>query len=453
MTLNWLSRTEQLKLTLRGNVFTPEEAGFAEAAAVWNKTITKQPDIVVMPENTEDIIDTVKFARQYNIPLAVKGGGHDWAGRSVGEGGIQINMRRMNRIDVNPSEKTAVVQGGATSMEVIRAAETHRLLPVTGTHDSVGYVGLTLGGGYGPLSSSLGLAIDNVIGADIILDDGTFCRVDEETYPDLFWAIRGGGGNFGVVVSLTIRLYDVKPILTGIILFRDSDAGKILRGFNDIMVNAPDNLTVDSGVMHTPDGKVVAYLIPFWFGESSPEREKHIEALKQLATPIQAEIYETSYSELIASLSNNQRKSAPCYALQSRSLPALDNNVINTIVNAVSHSSSPYSLVNIHNNHGAPTRLPADYTPFPIRKPHYMVEIIASWNLGDENAQQHEAWATALFEALQPTAFPGGYANIIGPDESEQIAEVFGDNLQQLKKIKKKYDPANVFQGIGIFRQ
>lgn len=441
---------QQLKASLKGEIFTPEDKGFTEAAAVWNKAITRQPQLVVMPENREDVAETLKFARKRNLPLSVKNGGHDWAGRSLGAGGLQINMRRMNRIEINAGEKTAVVQGGATNIEVIRAAELHRLMPVTGSYGEVGFAGLTLGGGYSPLTPSSGLAIDNVIGAEVILADGTVCRVDAESHPDLFWAVRGGGGNFGVVTSLTIRLHDAGPVLAGTVLFNGADAETVLRGLNELMANASDQLAVSSGMVVGPDGKPAVMLMPCWLGGSKPEGEKHIEALKQLAVPVNAEVSVTTYGDLIVTMSDGLRKmTGPCISTQTRWLPSLNRDAIRSIIDAFNRSISPFTVIGLHHFHGKPTTIPVTGTPFPMRERHYLIEIFSSWNSGDKNARQYEQWAVETSRDLEPSARPGGYANIVGPDDKEQIERVFGENAERLQKIKKTYDPNNVFKGIG----
>lgn len=440
---------QDLKSSLTGEAFTTKDAGFFEAAALFNKAVKQQPQFVVLPENNQDIIKTIAFAHEHNIPLSIKNGGHDWAGRAIVVGGIQLNMRRMNRVTINPGQKTAVVQGGALSIEVIRAAGQHNLLPVTGTCDAVGYIGLTLGGGYSPLSSCLGLSIDNVIGAEIILDDGTVCKIDDENYPDLFWAIRGGGGNFGVVTSLTIRLHDAKPLLAGSILFNGSDAMQVLQGLDKIIAAAPSQFAVDSILATGPEGKPVLNLMPFWFDESISEGEKYIEALKQLAVPIDVQVKETTYGELIRLMSENLRKSGSNCYIQTRSIPSLNNTTAASMTNAINNSSSPLSLIYLHLLKGEAATIPAGRTSFPLRKPHYMVEIIACWGDAEENILQHAQWAYRLSKALEPSAFPGGYANLVGPDDTQQIAQAFGDNLKQLQKIKKKYDPDRVFNGVG----
>ncbi len=443
------SNIQELKSNLKGEVITTKDEGFTKAAALFNKAVKQQPRIVILPENNEDIIETLKFAREHNISLSVKNGGHDLAGRATVPGGIQLNMRRMNRVTINPVEKTAVVQGGALAMEVIRAAEQHDLLPVSGTCDAIGYTGFTLGGGYSPLSSCLGLAIDNVIGAEIILGDGTVCKIDDENYPDLFWAIRGGGGNFGVITSLKIRLHDAKPLLAGSILFNGADVMQVLQGLNKIVATAPSQFAVDTLLITGPTGKPVINLMPFWFDESISEGEKFIESLKQLATPIEVQVNQTTYGELIKLMSENLRKSGSNCHVQTRSISSLNNTTISSMMSAIDNSSSPLSIIYLHLLKGEAANIPANHTAFPLRKPHYMIEIIACWDEAEKNIQQHVQWATKLSKALEPSAFPGGYANLIGPDEFEQIAYTFGDNLKQLQKIKKKYDPNNVFNGIG----
>lgn len=446
------SEIESLKRSLKGKVLSIEDAGFFEATTLFNKAVKKQPQFVVLPENNQDITETINFARKWEIPLSVKSGGHDWAGRSVVAGGIQINMCRMNHVQINSTERTAVVQGGALSSDLIHAAGQHHLLAVTGTCDSVGYAGLTLGGGYGPLSSALGLAIDNVISAEIIINDGTVRTVDNKNCPDLFWALRGGGGNFGVITSFTIQLHAAKPLLAGNIIFKGSDATKVLESLDKVLADTPSQFAVDVVIVTGPDGNPVINLTPFWLGETISEGERFVETLKELADPLAVQVHETIYSDMIKEMNDNFHRSPETdyYHIQTQSIPSLDNATVSAIMHAINNPSSPLSIIYIHHFKGESAVVPANETAFPLRKPHYMVEIIARWKEDEKDTTQHTRWARTLSTALAPFAFSSGYANLIGPDEKDQIRQTFGNNVNQLQEIKKKYDPDYMFNGIGL---
>lgn len=452
MTVNLENEIERLKADLTGDVLTSENEGYAEALAVWNAAVSHSPLLIVLPENRQDVVKTVLFARQHGIPLSVRGGGHDWAGRAVVADGILINMRRMNQVLVDASQKIAIVEGGTLGIEVSRATEPHKLVAVTPTVGDVGFTGWTLGGGYGPISPSSGLGIDNVIGAELVLADGTLVTASKQQNPELFWAIRGGGGNFGVVTSLHIQLHEAKPLLSGMILYRGSDAEQVLIRYNELMITAPNELAVSAGTMFGPDGQLVAFLAPFWFGDQQTG-ERYLESMKQFATPLQAQVGLMTYSEVL-DLQSSFIRSGLHWAIQTRWLPTLETDPIQTIVEAVKQSPSPLSFVNIHHFHGVPATVNSHETPFSMRKPHYMVEIIASWEAKDgrssQSHHQHHQWAGKLSEALKKGAYPGGYVNLLGPAETEQINQAYGDNLSRLQHVKRTYDPDGVFNSLTI---
>lgn len=451
MTINLENEIERLIADLTGDVLLAENEGYIEALAVWNAAVSQQPLLIVLPENSQDVVKTVLFARQHDIPLSVRGGGHDWAGRAVVANGILINLRRMNQVQVNADRKTAIVEGGTLGIEVSRALEAYKLVALTPTVGDVGFTGWTLGGGYGPISPSAGLGVDNVIGAEVVLADGTLVTANEQQNPELFWAIRGGGGNFGVVTSLHIRLHEAKPLLAGMIVFNGSDAQQVFGQFNQLMATAPNELAVSSAMMHTPDGQLVVSLLPFWFGDQQ-RGEQYVEAMKQFATPVQVQVGPMTYSEILDMQSSFIPKGFH-WAIQTRWLPTLEHDQIQTISDAVQRSTSPYSFVNLHHFHGKPTTVSDTATPFPLRKPHYMVEIIASWEAKDAHSQvnhQHHQWASKVSEALKEGAFPGGYVNLLGPAETEQINQAYGNNLSRLLQAKQAYDPDGVFNSLAI---
>ena len=440
---------EQLNARLTGELLTAGSAGFEQAGTVRNAGVAQRPGMIVLPANTQDIVKTIQFAKQHKLPLSVRGGGHDWAGRAIVEGGIQINMRRMNRVHVDADQKTAIVGGGTTSIEVSRAIETHKLVAVTPTVGDVGFTGWTLGGGYGPTSPSFGLGIDNVIGGEVVLADGTVVKASEQENPELFWAIRGGGGNFGVVTSLYVQLHKAKPLLTGLIQFKGSDAQQVFEAHNELMKTAPNQLAVSAGMMHGQDGQPIVFLMPFWFGNQQ-EGEQYMKTMQAFATPLQVQVGAMTYSEML----DFQSSFIPDgfhWAIQTRWLPLLESDQIQTFSEALRQSPSPYSFINIHHFHGAPTAVDSHATPFPLRKPHFMVEIIACWEAKDaQRSQQHQQWASKLSEALKPKAYLGGYINLLGPAETEQINHAYGDNKTRLQKAKRTYDPDGVFNGIAI---
>ena len=440
---------ERLRIDLTGELFTPEEEGFIEATALWNAAIKPQTRLTVLPETIQDVVQTVLFARQHGLPLAVRGGGHDWAGRATVADGIQLNMRRMNTVQVDAIRKTATVGGGTTGIELSQAAALYELVAATPTVGDVGFTGWTLGGGYGPISPSVGLGIDNVLSVEMVLADGTVVTASAQEHPELFWAIRGGGGNFGVVTSLHIQLHEVKPLLTGMIQYNAADAQQVLSGHNQLMAKAPNELAVSAAMMYGPDGQLVVSLLPFWFGDQQ-QGEECIDTMQQFAPPLQAQVGPMTYSAMLELQSSFIPKGFH-WAIQTRWLPTLEPDQIQLVSEALRQTTSPFSFVNIHHFHGASLLVGGNETPFPLRKPHFMVEIIAAWETKDDhNSQQHQQWASKLSDELKEKAYPGGYANLLGPAETEQISHAYGDNLDRLQRVKQLYDPKGVFTGIAL---
>jgi FAD/FMN-containing dehydrogenase len=350
----------------------------------------------------------------------------------------------MRRVDVDPKASVATIQGGATAVDVISAAAPHGLAAATGNCGAVGMVGLTTGGGYGPLTSRYGLALDNLLGAEVVLADGRLVHCNDRENPDLFWAIRGGGGNFGVIISMRVRLHPIGRILAGVILFPWSQAESVLGGYAEIIADAPDELSVFGGVVSTPDGNPVVSLAPMWSGEASGG-EKLILKLRQLGTPVVDKVGPISYLDWLTMF----EAGAPVgrhYAAQSRSLAWLTPEVIPTLVAGGQQRSSPFSVIILHDFRGAPTQAPLAATAFGVRKEHFMVDIIAAWEpTAWDDGENHREWARTLSENLAPHALPGGYPNMLGPDDYEQTAHAYGVNSGRLQQLKRLFDPDGVF--------
>ncbi|MEN0054397.1 MAG: FAD-binding oxidoreductase [Mucilaginibacter sp.] len=442
---------QELQSSLKGQLLLPENENYEQARQLWNGAVKHKPAVIILPETVEDVQAAINFATAQQLPFSVRGGGHDWAGRSLNEGGVVINLQKLKNIYIDPAEKVAIVQGGITGAELIAAAEPHGLVAVTGSIGVVGFTGLTLGGGYGPLSPSFGLAVDNVLSAEIVLADGSVITASETEHADLFWAIRGGGGNFGVVVSMTVRLHTVRPLLTGLIMFPWSEAETVFKAYARIMPTAPDELALFAGMMHTPDGNPAMFLNPVWYGDEA-KGEEQMSALKQLGNPFMVQVAPMKYSDLLGMFDAHVVNGLH-YTAQTRSLAELDDDAIAAIIKSVAEVTSPLSLINIHHFHGAPSRVPLNSTAFGLRKSHFMMEFISAYAPEDvANDAAHRQWAHNLSASVSKQAIPGGYPNILGPDEHEQIAQSYGTNLTKLQQIKHQYDPTNLFKGISIPR-
>jgi FAD/FMN-containing dehydrogenase len=287
--------------------------------------------------------------------------------------------------------------------------------------------GLALGGGYGPLCGVAGLALDTLLGAELVLADASIVTTDGEHQPELFWALRGGGGNFGVVTSMRFRLQPHRTVLAGSVLFPFSQAAEVLTGHAELVAQAPCALTVQTGIISSPDGTPVVFANPTWASERR-EGERWLERVGRLGAPIMSMVAPTPNAE---PLRGDQLFAADGrrYAVRTRWLAALTAEAVSALIATASERTSPLSAISIHHFHGAATRVSVGDTAFGIRNEHFMVELIASWRAGDD--ARHRTWADAAAERLRPHALPGGYANLLAVDHHEQIAHAFGPNAER----------------------
>ncbi|MFF5176284.1 FAD-binding oxidoreductase [Micromonospora sp. NPDC000089] len=404
---------------------------------IWNGAVASRPVAVLRCAGTADVQAGVRAARDKGLPLSVRGGGHDWAGRALADGGLTLDLSPMRRVSVDPATAVATVAGGATSADVAAAAQRAGLVAVTGTAGAVGMAGLTLGGGYGPLSGRFGLAADNLLSADLVLADGTLVTADEEHDPDLLWALRGGGGNFGVVTSMRIRLHAVPAILAGMIMFRFD----VLPELEESLLRGPDELTVQAGFITAPTGEPALFAAPTWCGD--PETgTKVLGQLTELGEPLMAQVGPTTMTDQLAQI-DAMFPAGRHVEIGSRTVAALDRTVQEVLLDAARAKTSPLSAISLHSLHGAAARVPADATAFRNRTPHLMVETIAVWEAGDPAEDQHRAWVRGT------DRLPGGYPNLLGPRDVERTAAVFGSNAERLRAAKRRYDPDLVFHAPG----
>jgi FAD/FMN-containing dehydrogenase len=433
----------------RDRVVMPGDSRYAASRQVWNGAVDRYPAAIVTCNTTADVATAVCAAGEQGLELSVRGGGHDWAGRSLRDNGLVIDLAAMRGIEIDPAAKTAIGGGGARGVDLIAAAACYGLAPVTGNCGTVGMAGLTLGGGYGPLTPRYGLAADNLLGAEVVLADGCRVTANAVDHPDLYWALRGGGGNFGVVTSMRIRLHPVRRVLAALVLFSWAEAASVLRRYTEAAAAAPDELEIMAGLIPSPDGEPMLFLTAVWCGDLI-RGEPILENLPRLGTPVMKRIETMTCADLIG-MYDAETVPGRHYAIQTRWLPRLTDDAIDWIVAAGSSRTSRFSMVALHHFHGAPTQVPAKATAFGLRREHFLVEIIAAWDPHDGiDDFVHQSWARRLSDVLAPGALPGGYANMLGPDEREQIACAYCDNLPRLRLIKRRFDPDGVFSAIPL---
>jgi FAD/FMN-containing dehydrogenase len=375
----------------------------------------------------------------------VRGGGHDWAGRAVRDDGLVIDLTGMRDVAVDARALVATVAGGARAKDVAAATGAPGLVAALGNCGTVGMAGLTLGGGYGSLNGTCGLAADNLLGAEIVLADGRLLTTGPDAEPDLYWALRGGGGNFGVVTSLRVRLHPARNMLTGSIIYNWNEAAQVLRRYATFAATAPDELGAPAGVMSGPDGKPVIMVVPLWNG-GRRQGERVMEDVQAFGSPQSAQVGPATYSDMLAQFDAwVEATDGSHWEIRTRWLPELTAGAIDAIIAAKACAPSPLCAVFWHHFHGAATRMAPDGIAFGLRREHFMLEIVAGWKPQGDGGAAHRRWAQDLWQSLAPFALPGGYANLLGPDHREQAAEAYGGNAARLRLLKRRFDPDGVF--------
>jgi hypothetical protein len=423
-------------------VLRPGSPHFDAAIRLWNGAVEHRPAVVAQPTSQSEVQTVLRYARANGVAVSVRGGGHDWAGRALAPNGLVIDMSLMRQVRVHAESGVATLAGGALAADLVAAAEPHGLAPATGIIGDTGVVGLTLGGGYGPLTGLAGLALDNLLEVQIVLEDGRAVITNAEVEPELFWALRGGGGNFGVVTGMRVRLHRLSQVTAGVIGLAWDDAAEVLRKYDALMSTAPDELTVPISVASGPGGGPVLLLWPTWSGPTESSSD-WMERLVGLGTPVLTQIAPMPYSEVLQLV-------APFivwgrhHEMRTRNLRAFGSGAIDALIRAIDTRTSELSAISIHHFHGAATRVPIGQTAFGIREPHFMVEILAAWQPG-EDGTPHRNWADAVYTDLGRDALDGGYPSLIGPAQAAQADAAYGLNAANLREIKRRYDPANVF--------
>ncbi len=434
----------QLRSSIHGPVLVATDLGYESARRLWNGATDTRPAAIVRCADDHDVSAAIQIAGEHGLPLAARSRGHDWAGPAPREDGIVIDLSAMREVTVHPDSGEAIARGGATAGDVVAAAARYGLVPVTGTDNAVGMAGLTLAGGYGPLTGKLGLALDNLLGADVVLADGTRVTASPADDRDLYWALRGAGGNLGVVTTARYRLHPLPFVLAGLMQFPLAQATTVLHGYQNLIAEAPDELTIMAGFLARPDGQPLVFLFPTWSGNPS-RGEQAISSVQQLGTPIAIQVNAMPYHRAL-SMFDAQVVKGRHYAVRTRSLPTLTEDTASLLVDAAHRPTTSLSALAMTHFHGAAARVPVGHTAFTNRRNHLLVEINARWQphqAGDRAT--HQQWADTLSEQLAPHALPGGYPNLLDSAEPYRALPAYGSNLHRLRQLKARYDPEGVF--------
>jgi FAD/FMN-containing dehydrogenase len=430
------------KQSLRGQLIAPSDASYAAARQVWNANIDRRPGLICRPAGVADVIHAVTFAREHHLLVAVRGGAHNVAGTSVCHGGLVIDLSLMQGIRVDPVRRTGRAEGGVKWGAFDHETQAFGLATPGGTIADTGIAGLTLGGGHGWLGYKYGLASDNLLSVDLVTADGQVRIASDTEHPDLFWGVRGGGGNFGVVTSFEYRLYPVGPVLAGVVVHPFAKAKDTLQFYRDFASATHEALTTYAVPMTSPDGaKVVA--IAVCYDGPLEEGERLIAPVRQFGPPLVDQIRSMAYTEL-QSMFDAAFPSGRQYYFKAHFLREIHDDVIDILVDYFAGVPSPLSMLFFQQTGGAIQR---GHTAYAHRDALYNLLLLSAW-LDPGEAERHVRWTRELWQALRPYATGGVYVNDIGQERDEgadQIRAAYGINYQRLAELKQKYDPMNLF--------
>jgi len=442
-----------LRSKLRGTAALPGEDGYDTARTIWNAMIDRRPALVVRCQDAADVIEAVRFAREEKLLLSIRSGGHNIAGSAVCDDGLLIDLSSMKSVRVDPKSATARVEPGATLADFDKEAQAFGLATPLGINSTTGVAGLTLGGGFGWTTRKFGLTVDNLISADVVTADAKLVHTSQKENQDLFWALRGGGGNFGIVTSFEFKLHPLGPeVLSGLIVHPLEKAGQLLPEFRRIAKEAPDELTVWVVMRKAPP---LPFLPPEWHGKEvlifaacysgdMQEGEKVLKPLRALGRPIADVISPHRFTDWQAAFDPLLTPGARNY-WKSHDFSDLPDEAIKLIVDAVRTLPSPECEVFIAHVGGAMARVAPSATPWPNRDAHFIMNVHTRWR---DKAQDAGcvSWTRQLFDAAAPFASGSVYVNFMPDDEKDRIGQAYGTNYGRLSEIKRRYDPDNLFR-------
>jgi FAD/FMN-containing dehydrogenase len=430
---------------ISGSILGPDDAGYDAARAVHNGLVDRRPALIVRCRTTDDVVAALALARRAGLEVSVRGGGHNVAGRAVADGGVMIDLAEMKGIAIDPERRTATAEGGVLWGELNDAAAECGLAVTGGAVSTTGIAGLTLGGGLGWLMAKFGLAADNLLALGLVTAEGQVLDVGAASHPDLFWALRGGGGNFGVATSFTYRLHPLETIVGGLIAHPIEAASELLRFYRDAVAGASDDLTVFAGLVHAPDGSgaKLAALVVFHTGDAG-EAERELEPFKAWGSPLLVEVGPMPYRVMNTILDGGFPAGSLNYWLSSftRGLP---DQLIDLAVERFATVPSAMTSILLEHFHGAVTRVGVTETAVPHRDQGWNLVIPSVWTDPAETVA-NIAWSRETFAAMRPHFATGRWLNYLGDDQAEDaIRAAYGRNYERLREVKRRYDPDNVF--------
>lgn len=441
-----------LKNKLKGQIVLPKDSDYDEVRKIWNAMIDRRPAIIIRCASADDVAPAIAFARESGLELSIRGVGHNIAGNSVVQDGVMIDFSLMKNVRVDPEKKRAYVDPGATLHDFDEAVQAHGLATPVGINSTTGIAGLTVGGGFGWLTRKYGMTVDNLLSAEVVTADGKKVKASENEHPDLFWAIRGGGGNFGVVTQFEFKLHKVGPeILAGLIVFPFEQATQVLNKYREFVKTAPEELAVWVVLRQAPPlpflpadvhGKEVVVLPIFYAGDPAAG-QKLIEPIRAFAKPHGEHIGSMPYTQWQQAFDPLLTAGARNY-WKSHNFTELNDASLEAVLEYVRKLPTSQCEIFIGLISGAANRVPADAMAYGQRDARFVLNVHARWDEAKDDEKCID-WARSFFRASAPYASGGAYVNFMTEDEGERVAAAYGSNYQRLAQIKAKYDPENVF--------
>ena len=444
---------DELKRRFGGEILLPTDGGYEAARKIWNAMIDKRPAIIARCASTNDVVHAVNFARDNALVLAVRGGGHNIAGSAICDDGIVIDLSPMKTATVDPNTRRVIVEAGALLGDLDAATQAHGLATPLGINSTTGVAGLTLGGGIGWLSRKHGLTIDSLESAEVVTAQGEVIRASATEHSDLFWALRGGGGNFGVVTRFEFRLHPVGPdVLSGLIVYPLAQGPEVLRKYRDFMLRAPDELTVWVVMRKAPPlpflptevhGQEVVVLAMLYTGDPATG-EALIEPTRHFGTPVGEHVgvqpyiaWQQAFDPLLAPGARNYWK--------SHNFDRLDDGLFDALIGFVRTLPTPHCEIFIASLGGATSRVGADATAYGQRGAQFLMNVHGRWDTPADDAAGI-AWSRQLYEATAPYASGGVYINFLMGEDGDRVRAAYGGNYERLARVKRQYDPENLFR-------
>ena len=443
---------EEIKALIKGSILVPDDPGYEEARQVWNAMIDRRPAMIVQCADDDDVPSAITFARQNKLEISIRGAGHNIAGNALCNGGLTIDFSKMKNARVDAEKRRAYVEPGATLADLDEATQRYGLATPVGINSTTGIAGLTLGGGFGWLTRKYGMTVDHLVSVDLVTAEGRKIRASETDNPDLFWALRGGGGNFGVVTRFEFQLFPMGPeIFAGLMVFPFSQAKQILNKYRQFVKSAPEDLNVWVVLRKAPPlpflpenvhGKEVVVL-PIFYTGAAAEAEKLIAPLRAFGEPYGEHLglqpyvaWQKAFDPLLTAGARNYWK--------SHNFTEIAGEAVDLIVEFAGKLPSPQCEIFIGLIAGAPNRIAPEAMAYGHRDAKFVLNVHARWDEVEDD-QKGIAWARGFFEASKPYASAGAYVNFMTAEESDRVIAAYGANYERLAQIKKRYDPDNIF--------